>query len=152
MAAKALSRDDIAFGRAVLLATDSLGMSVEGAFWLYDKNDDDWRYFLVTSLSGRIGTREIYLRLNGALAKKLSEKEAKGFVFYLADPREKLVLDLRHAARTEAYASEPMKVAVVVNGKKTKACVYRLAANLDDDSVRGVQRRFRRYSNELAVV
>src|SRR5262245_6903436 len=108
MAEATLSRDDIALGRAVLLATDSLGLSAEGAFWLYDKEDSQWRYFLVTSLLQQIGARELFLRINDAIEKKLSENEAKGFSYFLADPKERLVMSLRKEGETTPYTSEPI--------------------------------------------
>jgi hypothetical protein len=151
VAAKALSHDEVAFGRAVLLATDAAGMSAEGAFWLFDRGDGVWHYFLVTSLFTRVGPREIYLRLNELFAKRLSEREAAGFNFYIAEPNEKLIVDLRGQIETEPYASEPKSKTVVVNGKRVRACVYRLAPRLDDAAAKTVHRRFRRLSHETVV-
>src|SRR5258707_8981441 len=112
MAAETLSRDDVALGRAVLLATDTLGMAAEGAFWLYDRRDKEWSYFLVTSLFDRIGPREMYLRLNEALAKTLSEREARAFTFYIAGPNQDIVKDVRRHVSTEPHSSEPKSMSV----------------------------------------
>ncbi|HUK06696.1 MAG TPA: hypothetical protein VLX09_02410 [Stellaceae bacterium] len=145
MAVKALRRDQIAFGRAVLLATDSVGMAAEGALWLYDRKDDTWRYFLVTSLLGRIGGREIYLRLNEALTKKLSEHETIDFMFYIASPDDQLIEKLRSRFQTARYASDPKR------SNRPQVCIYRLAPRMDDGAVKTTQRRFRRESRELAT-
>lgn len=126
-------------------------MSAEGAFWLYDARDDKWQYFLVTSLFDSIGSREMYLRLNEALAKTLSERELRDFTFYIAGPREKIVKDVGRHIKTAAHASEPISVVVSIGGRQAKACVYRLAASLGDVKTRRVQRGFRRRTNELTA-
>lgn len=151
MADKALSRDDLAFGRAVLLATDSLGMSAEGAFWLYDRRDNEWRYFLVSSLLDRVGARELYLRLNDALAKTLSERETREFQFYIAGPNERLVKDIRKCAQTGAYSSEPKSVTVEISERPVKAWIYRLTDRLNEAGAKRVQRRFRQRTNDVKV-
>lgn len=152
MAAQTLSRDAVAFGRAVLLATDALDMAVEGAFWMYDPEDDQWRFFLVTSLVDRMGPREIYQRLNEAFAKKLSESEARDFTLYIASPADKLVKELRRSFRSGPQVSEPVEIDAKINGEQTPVCAYRLASGLDEDEAKRVQRRFRRRVNELATV
>jgi hypothetical protein len=144
MAHSALSGNEIAFGRAVLLATDTLGMSAEGAFWLYDSVDDKWRFFLVTSLLSRMGAREIYSRLNDALAKKLSERETEDFSFYIAAPNEPLITTLRKKVRTDSYASEPVFLA------SPEAWVYRLTSAIAEDKAKSNQRRFVQMSKDLA--
>lgn len=151
MATKTLSADELALGRAVLLATDSLGMSAEGAFWLYDGRDDEWRYFLVTSLFSRLDPREIYLCLNEALMKKLSENEIQNFRLYIAEPNENLVECLRNQIETRPFVSEPKGMFVEIEGKRTKTFVYRLAAGMHQDEARRVQRRFRQSCKVLAA-
>src|SRR2546423_11791985 len=121
MVARTVSDADVALGRAILLATDALGMSAEGAFWLYDTREKKWRYFLATSLFRTLGPREIYLRLTQALAKKLSERETREFQMFMGDPNESLVRAVRSAAPTDMYASEPKQVAVSLDREKTKA-------------------------------
>jgi hypothetical protein len=95
MAALTLSTDDVTFGRAVLLATDALGMRAEGAFWLYDSREVKWRYFLITSLFNSLGSREIYQRLNGALVSEphevrvaLDRENTKALVYRMASPSD----------------------------------------------------------------
>ena len=151
MAAKLLSSDEIALGRAVLLATDTLAMNAEGALWLYDKQDDEWRFFLVTSLFERIDPREVYVCLNEALAKILSEKEADDLRLYIAAPTEELVKQLLGQITTASRVTEPQHIKVRVNGKHTDAFVYRLARGLAADQAKSVQRRFRRSCRELAA-
>lgn len=152
MAAKVLSSDEIALGRAVLLATDTLSMNAEGALWLYDKTDDEWRFFLVTSLFERIGPREVYICLNEALATILSEKEANDLRLYIAAPKEELVKQLLGQITTPPRVSEPQHTKVRINGKHTDAFVYRLARGLTTDQAKRVQRRFRRSCRELAAI
>ena len=149
MAARMLSRDELAFGRAVLLATDSLGMSAEGAFWIYDDTEDTWHFFLVTSLFNRIGPKEIFLRLNKALEKKLSEHEIYDFSLFIADPNESFVKSIYDQVQTTRYASEPQETSVRPNGKWTKTFVYRMSNRLNDDEAKLVRRRFNRLYREL---
>lgn len=149
MAARTLPTDDIAFGRAVLLATDALGMRAEGAFWLYDSREEKWRYFLITSLFNSLGSREIYLRLNGALKKQLSERETRQFQLFIGGPTESLVNAVRASVTTDIYASDPHEFPVALHRENTKAVVYRMASPADDRDTRRARMRFRRLSNEL---
>ncbi len=150
MAKRLLSNNEIAFGRAILLATDSLDMSTEGAFWLYDEEDDEWRYFLVTSLFGRIDPREIYACLNEALAKKLSEHETEDFNLYITDSNDKLVVGLREHIKTGPYVSEPKETTISIDGKNVAAWVYRLTSRLEQSEAKRAQRRFRRSCRVVA--
>lgn len=149
MAAGTLSRDKLAFGRAVLLATDSVGLSPEGAFWIWDSEAKRWDYFLVTSLFEEIGGRELYLRLYDVLSQKLSEVEAKDFRFYIAGPDEDLIKEVRKYIATKGYASEPKAVEFELDGRETKVIAYRMAGGLADKSVRRATRVFRRLSDEF---
>lgn len=149
MAARTLSQDELAFGRAVLLATDALGMSAEGAFWLRYTRSREWHYFLVTSLLDSVGPRGIYLRLNEALAKKLSERETRTFMFYIASPNERLVRNIRARVLTDAHASEPTRVKLALGSRRAEAWVYRLAGSMNETEAKLAQRRFRRRYNEL---
>ncbi len=149
MVAQALSRDDIAFGRAVLLATDALGMSAEGAFWIYDPKDDQWRFFLVTSLMDKLGAREIYLKLNDALIRMLSDREMQQFTLYLSSPKEKFIREIHDQVATLPHASEPKDQRIEVLGKKVSSCIYRLAARSNEHQIKLSQRRFRRLCAEL---
>lgn len=148
MAHVALSAEDIATGRAVLLATDALAMEAEGAFWLVDKKDGERRFFLVTSLIDRIGPRTIYLRLEKALGAILSEGETKGLALFLLSPRDRLVGALRNQIATTRHSSWPSLV-TVKELDNAVACVYRLADPLDDRKTRLAQRRFRLRCSEL---
>ena len=152
MVAKSLSRNKIAFGRAALLATDSVGMSAEGAFWLYDDKEKVWRFFFVTSLFDKIGPREIYLRLNRSLSRKLSAREAKNFAFYISDPKDKFVKELYKHVHTTVHASEAIETSFGANGHRIKAHVYRMAPKMPGEKVKLAQRRFRKLSSELGVV
>lgn len=149
MAHKALSRDEIAFGRAVLLATDSFAMSAEGAFWLYDSDADKWRYILVTSLFRRLGPRKTFLRLNRALQEKLSESEITEFEFFIADPDEVIVEPIRKKIETSPNASSPQEIKINGAANLTSAVVYRMAHPMTDKEVKTVQRRFTRQYNML---
>ena len=151
MATQALSRDDIAFGRAILLATDSLGLSAEGALWLHDSRERGWQFFLVTSLFDRIGPREMYLRLNKALAMTLSEGETRDFALHIAGPNERLIADIRAKIKTGPHESEPRSLTVTVAGRDEEACVYRLTASLDESRGKRAQRRFRHRFRELVA-
>ena len=151
MAAKALSRDELAFGRAFLLATDSIGLSPEGALWIYNDNERKWHYFLATSLFSKIGAREIYLRLNKALKAKLSETETKNFGFYISDPDEDLIEGIREVIKTDRHATAPQKVRVDIDGHTVDAWVYRMAVSGDIGSIKQAKRRFRQLSEEIVA-
>lgn len=149
MATASLSDNDLAFGRAVLLATDALGMSAEGAIWIRFKDEDRWRFFLITSLFDSMGPREIYLKLNRALVKKLSERETKSFEIFMAGPREAFLRNLRKTIHTPAYASEPFKASVDMNGQATDVWVYRFSDGMDKDLAKKAERRFKKIVNDL---
>ena len=151
MATKALSREKLALGRAVLLVTDTLGMSVEGAFWIYDDEENAWDYFLVTSLYNRVGARKIYKRLNKALREMLSEEEARKFVLFIADPNEKLAQAVRKAVQTTPLASQPLSADVKFNGHKTSAKIYRMADGMSEQGIKSTQRRFVRRFKQLGT-
>ena len=144
MAKAALRKSDIAFGRAVLLATDALGMSAEGAFWTKFQDEDRWRFFLVTSLFDSMGPREIYLRLNTALAKKLSERETREFGLFMASPREAFLREFPKSICTPPYASEPFDASVTISGQPAELCVYRLCKGMDKVRVKSAERKFKK--------
>jgi len=125
MAKKALSKDDIALGRAVLLVTDSMGMAVEGAFWI--RHENEWLYFLSTSLFGHVDTHSIYLWLSEALKRKLSEREAIDFTIYLCRPDDRLAKLIRDQKTTSVDASEPNVTTIKANGHREDVIVYRMA-------------------------
>ncbi|MGF1629156.1 MAG: hypothetical protein ACFCUT_06765 [Kiloniellaceae bacterium] len=151
MAAGALSRDKVAFGRAVLLATDSVGLSPEGAFWIWDAEEARWDYFLVTSLFDELGGRELYLRLFKVLKEKLSEVETRDFTFYIAGPDEGLIKKVRDQVATSDHVSEPKSVEFDLEGKRTKVVAYRMAGGHGEKSVRRAKRVFRRLSDEFVA-
>ncbi|HVJ52204.1 MAG TPA: hypothetical protein VM689_07070 [Aliidongia sp.] len=149
MATETLSRDDIAFGRAVLLATDAFGLAAEGALWLYDAASNEWRYFLVTSLFEQIGPLEMYRRLDEGFRKTLSENEMTDFSFYIAGPNEKIIRDIRQSVRTTTHASEPILSNVKIDGKSVEAWIYRIAIGHEKPQVKAAQRRFKKRIKEL---
>jgi hypothetical protein len=151
MAQKAISPEKLNLGRAILLATDALGMKCEGAFWLYDGTDKEWRFFLVTSFLEHMGPRQIYLKLEEALFKKLSERELEGFRIFICAPDSSIAKMLRRKMQTDINASKPERISVKVSGAITSAIVYRLALPLDERVVLRAQRNFRRISAEVAA-
>jgi hypothetical protein len=151
MAEKALPRHALTFGRAVLLASDAAGMKPEGAFWLHDSQDGEWRYFLVSSLLERIGSREIFLKLGQALEHRLSQQELENFSFLIVSPNDGIVKAVRKQIRTTAINSESAEVSVAFRGARLSAHVYRLAAGMDERARETTVRRFRREFNELQL-
>ena len=149
MAKAALREVDIAFGRAVLLATDALGMSAEGAFWTRFQDEDRWRFFLITSLFDSMGPREIYLRLNMALAKKLSERETREFGLFMASPREAFLKDFPGSICTSIYASEPIKGSLKINGQLADLWIYRFADGMDEKRAKKAERKFKKEVDTL---
>jgi len=151
MAEKTLSRHALTFGRAVLLATDAAGMKPEGAFWLYDGQDGEWRYFLVSSLPERIGSREIFLKLGQALEQRLSHQELENFSFLIVGPNDGIVKAIRKQIKTKPLNSESSEVSLSFRGERLSAHVYRLAPGMDERERDTAVRRFRREFNELQL-
>lgn len=60
MARDDLSEELIEAGQNLLSATDDMGMSAQGAMWVYSYALQDWRYYLVTSLVDNPGRRKTY--------------------------------------------------------------------------------------------
>lgn len=149
MAKRVLQDNEIALGRAILLATDAMDMSAEGAFWLYDKGESVWRFFLVTSMFSKIDPREVYSCLDAALSKILSEHEVREQSIFIASPEEKLVKDIQAQINTEPYVSEPVQWKVKIDGRAFDAVVYRLTKDLAKDEIKRVQRRFRKSCRAL---
>jgi hypothetical protein len=151
MAEKTLSRNALAFGRAVLLASDAAGLKPEGAFWLYDSKDEEWRYFLVSSLLERIGSYEIFLKLRQALEQRLSAQEVDDFPFYLASPNDGISKAIRKEVSTNLVSSEISEVSARFRGGKIPAFVYRLAEEMNERDRESTVRQFRRGFNELQM-
>lgn len=152
MAAQEIQRDNLELGRQVLLVTDLLGMSVEGAFWYYNSDDGEWDYFLVTSLLARIGPKRIFEKLEDILRKVISEEEIHDFRILIADPQEPFVKAVKSAADTQPLASRPQKVRIKMNGHTGPAYIYRMSKNLSDTQAKSAERRLgRRYSELVSV-
>lgn len=151
MAVKALSGNDLALGRAVLLATDSLGMSVEGAFWLYDDEDKQWRYFLITSLFHKIKPRTMFQKLDRIIQEKLSKHEARELDLYIAAPNDKFVGFIRRQIRTSIQASEPHEMEVQINDHIVHAYIYRMASKNSERENSRNKRRFDRLYREVVA-
>ena len=151
MASKALSKDDLAFGRVVLLATDVLGLSAEGAFWIRFSRRAEWKFFLVTSLMHTLGPREIYIRLNESLKKQLSDRETKDFNIYIADPGEAVVKKVREYISTERFASDPLKASFKFDDRQADIFVYRMSSDLSPIETRAAKRRFVKISEAVAA-
>ena len=149
MASQGLPENDLAFGRAVLLATDAVGMSAEGAIWIKLRDEGRWRFFLITSLFDSMGPREIYLRLNMALAKKLSERETREFGLFMASPREAFLQDFPGSICTSEYASEPIKSSLKINGQLADLWIYRFAGGMDEKRAKKAERKFKKEVDTL---
>jgi hypothetical protein len=149
MAKRPISQNDLALGRVILLATDSIGMNCEGAFWLQDQ-EDGWRFFLVTSLLDTLGPREIYLLLDESLAKKVSRSECEDMAIYIAGPSDYLVNKLGKLIHTSSHSSVARKVSVEDNGSTAEAIVYRLATKMSESATRSAGRRFKKITRQLA--
>jgi hypothetical protein len=150
MAKATIPSSDLGLGRVVLLATDSVGMACEGAFWIFDKREVQWNFFLVTSLNDAMGAREVYLHLDSALTKRLSEKELDVFPIYITNPRDRLVKLIASNITTDRRATVPEEVQIDVEGDVVTAVVYRMASGLDEPEVRRAKKRFLKLS-ELEV-
>jgi hypothetical protein len=150
MATHTIQNNELGLGRAILLATDTVGMSCEGAFWLFDPAEEKWLYFLVTSFVEYMGPRKVYLALNDALERKLSPKEMEDFEILIIRPGDKLVRELRKHIKTDRVTTEPRSIEIPWNDGSTTAIVYRMAPALNEPKAKSAQKRFRRLSNQLA--
>jgi hypothetical protein len=148
MATGPISQDELALGRVILLATDSIGMDCEGACWLYDQ-EDGWRFYLITSLLASLGPREIYLLLEESLAKKVSRAECSNIAIYIATPNDYLVKKIGKLIQTDAYSTVPRKISFDHDGSAADAIVYRLSAKMSESATRSAGRRFKKMSRQL---
>jgi hypothetical protein len=90
MARDSLPEDLTIAGRELLQATDALGMSAQGAMWIYSHALREWRYYLVTSLIDTLGRRKTYQLLIRAF-------ELSNF------PRRMLLEDVHLGSPTDPY-------------------------------------------------
>jgi hypothetical protein len=151
MAARTLQNSEIALGRAVLLATDALNMGCEGAFWMMDDGDDDWRFFLVTSLLDTMGPRRIYLKMDSVLGKIISEGEMDALPVYMMSPDEKIVRAIRMEISTAGTATIPQGVSFRFDGQNVAALVYRMAGKMPEAERRAAQGQFRKRVDKLVA-
>lgn len=86
--APALTDDRLALGRRLLDLTDELGLSAEGAAWVYDWTLQEWRYYLVTSLIDKKGAPWVYKRLLQAFKRLPEHEQFLSLDVHLGSPRE----------------------------------------------------------------
>jgi len=149
MAQDKIETDKLVLGRLILLATDSVGMACEGAFWLFHPEDRQWRFYIITSLLETVGPRVIYLFLNNILEKKLSAEETNEIDLYIGSPSDHLVKNLRKQIRTDTNSTFPHELEVDVEGTLCPAIVYRLAPRMSEHATRTAGRRFKKMSREV---
>lgn len=89
MATQPLTEELLSAGRKFLATTDELRVGAEGAAWLFDPVDENWRFFLVTSLIDELGPRELYETLSKVFRKVMPELPISMFAVYLASPSDK---------------------------------------------------------------
>jgi hypothetical protein len=99
MARSSLSPELRAAGIDLLAVTDSLGMQVQGAMWLYDHALSDWRYYLVTSLVDTIGRRKTYGLLLDVFEAVEFPKEVTIDDVYLGSPDDLFFKSISAAVR-----------------------------------------------------
>jgi hypothetical protein len=92
MAKETLLNSDVAFGERVLKALDTAGFPVPVALWLRKGDDETMKLLLASPLYDKLGIREAYLKLLGALS---GEKDRSRFSFRLTGTRDPLIRDLR---------------------------------------------------------
>jgi hypothetical protein len=92
MAKETLLNSDVEFGERVLKALDTAGFPVPVALWLRKGDDETMKLLLASPLYDKLGIREAYLKLVGALS---SEKDRFRFSYGLTSTRDPLIRDLR---------------------------------------------------------
>jgi hypothetical protein len=133
------------------LATDAAGMQPEGAYWIYDRDEGRWLFFLVTSLFHHIGPRHIFGRINKILSEVFSESEARDFVYYVTSPEDEIVKKIMANVRTGTYSTTPWETEVDVTGQKTPVVVYRMCRGMTDNQAKSARRRFGRFYRALVT-
>ena len=94
MAKETLLNSDVAFGERVLKALDTAGFPVPVALWLRKGDDETMKLLLASPLYDKLGIRDAYLKLVGALS---GEKDRFQFSYGLTSTRDPLIRDLRKA-------------------------------------------------------
>ncbi len=96
MAARTIPADEIAFGRALLLVTDALGMRAEGALkkQLSERETREFHLFiggpkesLVNAVRAAV-TTDIYASVPRTVPVNLDRERTKAIVYRLADPAD----------------------------------------------------------------
>jgi hypothetical protein len=147
MAKEAILPNNLGLGRVVLLATDSVGMACEGAFWIYDNEEAQWQFYLVTSMIDAMGPRQIYLLLDKALSKRLSEEEVENFTIYVTSPTDPLARLISKQISTDRRATVPMSLELMDESKPMTVIVYRLSTGLQERQIKKAQKRFQKLSD-----
>lgn len=101
MARENLPEELIEAGATLLEAVDRLGMSPQGAMWIFDHGLGDWRYYLVTSLVDTLGRRRTYRLLIDAFEAVDMPKEMTVDDVHLGSPSEEFFRVISHFLRID---------------------------------------------------
>jgi hypothetical protein len=95
-----LVKTDLDVGRRITEALDQTEIKLRGSLWLFDKEEDDWRLILVTSLVDSRGPMATYAMVQRALAKAQLTSELSLRKISVMSPNDALIKTLRTALRT----------------------------------------------------
>jgi hypothetical protein len=125
MAKETLLNSDVAFGERVLKTLDTAGFPVPVALWLRKGDDETMKLLLVSPLYDKLGIREAYLKLLGALS---GEKDRFRFSFRLTGTRDPLIRDLR-----KVYGKLPTRMACGCGAKRSAASGSMKGTSIESD-------------------
>jgi hypothetical protein len=113
-------------GRRCLAIMDDIGLVPEGVFWLFDDEEQRWRFYVVTSLFDYLGPWKLYFRLNDAMPRRLAPGEWDSLACFLGSPEDRMAAALREAVQSAGECACPQLVAVESPDGDATALVYRM--------------------------
>lgn len=91
-------------GEEILELTDSLGFNAQAAGWIYEPENAQWKYYLITTMVDEQGPRWIYSRLLKVFAKVNLPPGITPLDIYIASPKDALYKALMAAGTPEMMA------------------------------------------------
>jgi hypothetical protein len=144
-----LSESRVALGQELVQVTDDLGLSAEGAAWVYDWSLEEWRYYLVTSLIDVKGSSWVYKRLLTAFKKLPKQDEFIALDVHLGSPNEVLFILLSRHFRSEGLQTNFMSritirgdIDGIVYSFETNLVLYRMIEGRPASSVKMTEKTF----------
>jgi len=121
-----LVTDEIASGTEALRRLDEANIEVTAALWLYDDAAAEWRYVVATPLADQEGPRELYQRIDRALANPQAKPRVPIWRLVTLSPKNQLLELLK---RLIGKLENPAGLSLTLQmpgGGPTNVLVYRM--------------------------